>query len=83
MPLKLIDDKDVIVYREKCLVIPNSMRHRLLQWCHHYLMQPGHMWLEKTLKATMYWETLYYDVRGHIKESKNCQKGENTQSEIW
>ena len=47
MSLKVIDETDVIVYKNKRLVIPVSMRNQVVQWYHHYLMQPGHTRLEK------------------------------------
>ena len=43
--LKVIDETDIIVYKNKCLVIPDSMRHQVVQWYHHYLMHPGAMQL--------------------------------------
>ncbi len=42
MSLKVVDETDIIIYKDKRLVIPDSMRHQVVQWYHHYLMHPGH-----------------------------------------
>ena len=52
--LKLIDDTDIVVYQNKCLVIPKSLQSKVVTWYHHYLMHPGHTRLEETIAATMY-----------------------------
>ena len=62
MSLKVIDETDIIVYKNKRLVIPDSMRHQVVQWYHNYLMHPGATQLEETLRAAMYWKKLAHDV---------------------
>ena len=76
LSLKVIDETDIIVYKNKLLVIPDSMQSQVIQWYHHYLMHPGHTRLEETLKASMYWKHLSQDVRQHVKVCKHCQIGE-------
>ncbi|MCP4748121.1 MAG: hypothetical protein GY874_18600, partial [Desulfobacteraceae bacterium] len=73
--MKVIDETDIIVYKNKRLVIPDSMQSQVVQWYHHYLMHPGHTRLEETLKASMYWKHLSQDVRQHVKVCKLCQIG--------
>ncbi|MCP4746930.1 MAG: hypothetical protein GY874_12455, partial [Desulfobacteraceae bacterium] len=75
MSLKVIDETDIIVYKKKHLVIPDSMRNQVVQWYHHYLMHPGAKRLEETLRAAMYWKNLTHDVKKHVKRCKNCQIG--------
>ncbi|MCP4746267.1 MAG: hypothetical protein GY874_09020, partial [Desulfobacteraceae bacterium] len=58
MSLKVIDETDIIVYKNECLVIPDSMRDQVVQWYHHYLMHPSATRLEETLKAAMCWKNL-------------------------
>ncbi|MCP4749115.1 MAG: hypothetical protein GY874_23720, partial [Desulfobacteraceae bacterium] len=75
MSLKVIDETDIIVYKNKRLVIPDSMTDQVVQWYHHYLMHPGHTQLAETLKAAMYWKDMLSDVKRHVKHCKGCQKG--------
>ncbi|MCP4747563.1 MAG: hypothetical protein GY874_15700, partial [Desulfobacteraceae bacterium] len=73
--VKVIDETDILVYKNKRLVIPDSMQSQVVQWYHHYLMHPGAVRLEETLRAAMYWKNLTRDVKQHVKSCKNCQIG--------
>ncbi len=63
MSLKVIDETEIIVYKDKHLVITDYMRHQVVKWYHHCLMHPGHTRLEETLKSTLYWKTLVSNVQ--------------------
>ena len=62
MSVKVIDETDIIVYKNKRLIIPDSMRSQVVQWYHHYLMHPGATGLEETLKDATYWKNLAHNV---------------------
>ena len=61
--LKVIDDVDVLVYKNSRLVVPAALTEKVVMWYHHYLQHPGHTRLEHTIAATMYWKSLRSDVR--------------------
>ena len=73
--LKVIDDEDVLVYKDSRLLVPKSLTNKIIVWYHHYLQHPGHTRLEHTIAATMYWKSLRSDIRRHVKRCRNCQLG--------
>ena len=73
--VNVIDETDVIVYKNKRLVVPTPLQDKVVQWYHHYLMHPGHTRLEETIAASMYWRNMKNDVRRHVKRCDKCQRG--------
>ena len=73
LSLKVYDVTEVVVYKDKLLVIPDSLKDKVIAWYHHYLMHPGHTRLEETITATMYWKSLRSDLRRHVKRCPTCQ----------
>ena len=71
--LRVVDDIDVVMHQNKCLVIPVVFQQKVIDWYHHYLQHPGHTRLEETIRATMYWRSLRSDVRRHVKRCHTCQ----------
>ena len=53
--LKVIDDVDVLVYKNSRLVVPAALTEKVVMLYHHYLQHPGHTRLELTIAATLYW----------------------------
>eukprot|EP00804_Cyclotella_cryptica_P020513 CCRYP_019421-RA/>CCRYP_019421-RA protein AED:0.42 eAED:0.47 QI:0/-1/0/1/-1/1/1/0/129 len=51
------------------MVVPKDLQHRAVSWYHHYLQHPGHMRLEETLRAAMYWKGMRNTVRNMSKLS--------------
>ena len=75
LTVKVIDEVEVVVYDKSRLVIPRTLRRKVITWYHHYLMHPGHTRLEDTIAATMYWRTMRTDIRRHVKACPSYQKG--------
>ncbi len=61
-----------VLCKDGKLVIPKSLQHRTVSWYHHYLQHPGHSCLEKTLRATMYWKSMYTTIQSHVKRCQSC-----------
>ncbi len=53
--LHLIEDAKVLCKNRK-IMIPTSLRHRVVSWYHHYLQHPGHLHLEEKMRSVMYWK---------------------------
>ena len=68
----LIENTPVFCKNGK-LVIPRSLQHHAVSWCHHYLQHPGNTCLEETLRAAMYWKHMHSTVRSYAKNCKSCQ----------
>ena len=77
MEISLIDKIKVLTKKGKML-IPHSLRKRVLDWYHHYLMHPGHTRLEQTISATMTWDGIQDSVRRYTKRCPKCQKSKHT-----
>ena len=50
----IIDETEVLVYKDSRLVVPKVLRARAVQWYHHYLQHTGSLRLEETLATVMY-----------------------------
>ena len=61
------------------MVIPKSLQHRAVTWCHHYLQHPGSKRLEETLRLSMYWKGLKKAVQSHVKKCHSCQVNKRKQ----
>jgi hypothetical protein len=72
MGLHLIEDTKVLCKNGK-LMIPTSLRHRAVSWCHHYLQHPGHSRLEETMRSVMYWKGMRTTIRRYVKTCRSCQ----------
>ncbi len=55
------------------LIIPASLQHRAVSWYHHYLQQPGHLRLGKTMRPMMYWKDMHNTILSYIKSCTSCQ----------
>jgi hypothetical protein len=72
MDLHLIEDTKVLCKNGK-LMIPTSLRHRVVSWYHHYLQHPGHLHLEETMRSVMYWKGMCTTIQRYIKTCQSCQ----------
>ena len=73
----IINETEVLVYKDSRLAVPKVLRARAVQWYHHYLQHPGSLRLEETLATVMYWPGLRADVKRHTKSRKCCQLGKS------
>jgi hypothetical protein len=64
----LIEDTKVLCKNGK-IIIPASQRRRAVSWYHHYLLHPGHLRLEETMRSMMYWK----GMRTMIQRCQNLQ----------
>ena len=60
------------------MVIPDSLKKRIVVWYHHYLQHPGESRLEETIRASMTWKGLRETVRRYVKFCTQCQKCKHT-----
>ena len=54
-----------ITFNDK-IVIPVSLRTRIVAWYHEYLVHPGQTRMEKTLRQTLTWPNLRQDVEQYV-----------------
>ncbi len=54
-------------------MIPTSLRHRAVSWCHHYIQRPGHSRLEETVRSVMYWKVMRATIQRYVKSCRSCQ----------
>ena len=55
------------------MVIPKSLRGRIVAWTHHYLVHPGGTRLEKTLSKLCTWPNMARDIQAYTKTCRKCQ----------
>ena len=67
-----VNDADVILENGK-VFIPQSLRERMLDWYHIYLVHPGTKRMKSTIKSTMTWPGLNKDVKRYCRTCHTCQ----------
>ncbi len=72
MSFQLIENTKVI-YKDDKLIIPSSLQHRAVSWCHHYLQHPEHSRLEETMRSVMYWKGMQGTIQSYVKSCRSCQ----------
>jgi hypothetical protein len=48
--LQLVEDTKMLC-KNGTLIIPASLRHKVVAWYHHYLQHPGHSYLKETMRS--------------------------------
>ena len=72
--VSLVGNIEVLVDKRQKMVIPNSLKDKILKWYHHYLQHPGATRLEASIGATMTWNGLQKSVQSFTKKCPSCQK---------
>jgi transposase InsO family protein len=67
-----IENTEVTAVNER-MVIPKSLRGRIVAWTHHYLVHPGGTRLEKTLSKLCTWPNMARDIQAYTKTCRKCQ----------
>ena len=55
-------DNTYKVCKDGRMILPKPLQQCTVLWFHHYLQLPGHIHLEKTMKATMYWKGMHTSI---------------------
>ena len=66
-------DVEIIFYNRK-IYVPQSLRRRVLDWYHFYLNHAGVSILEKTIGKVRYWKLLFTQVELFDEMCKTCQQ---------
>ena len=69
---KELDGFDIVHLNGK-LLIPNSLKKRVLNWYHIILVHPGVKRLFNTLSQNVYWKGMKRDVENYCKTCPICQ----------
>jgi Integrase zinc binding domain/RNase H-like domain found in reverse transcriptase len=67
-----VENTDVTAVNGK-IVIPKTLRGRIVAWTHHYLVHPGGTRLEKTLSRLCTWPNMARDIQLYTKTCRKCQ----------
>ena len=76
---KNIEDKDLICYKGR-IMVPSSLKERIMDWYHQFLAHPGMTRMTATIKQHYYWHRMDNDIQHYVKTCKTCQltkKGKN------
>ncbi len=71
LEVRLVDDT-YMVCKDGKMIIPKPLQRHAVLWYHHYLQYPGHIQLEETMKATMYWKGMLTTIRSLTKLCRAC-----------
>ena len=67
-----IEDATVLTENKRILV-PQSLRDRIVAWYHTYLVHPGSTRLEATLRGTLTWPNMRDDIKRYTCTCRECQ----------
>eukprot|EP00980_Cylindrotheca_fusiformis_P020525 scaffold7585_cov72-Cylindrotheca_fusiformis.AAC.2 len=67
-----------IVFQNDKIVVPLSLRQRLIKWYHEVLMHPGLNRTEQTIRMHFTWPKLRSDVEKICKHCRTCQLAKKT-----
>lgn len=65
--------RDLICHNGK-IVIPASLRRRVVEWYHNYLLHPGLNRTEETIQQHLMWKRMRDDIRKYVSQCQVCQK---------
>lgn len=71
--LRIIEDAELITLDGK-IVVPKTLRARIVAWYHHYLVHPGTSRMEASLRQTLTWPNMRKEVEQFVKSCDKCQR---------
>ena len=71
--LKKIEGQELITYKGK-IYIPETLRERVMDWYHTYLVHPGTTRMVSTMQSILYWHGIWKDVEDHVSSCDICQR---------
>ena len=70
---KRIEGKDLIMYKKQ-IYIPNSLKDRVMEWYHTYLVHPGSTRMLSTIQRIMHWHGMRKDIEEYVQKCDVCQR---------
>ena len=71
--LKEVEGKDLIMYKNK-IYIPSTLKDRVMDWYHTYLVHPGSTRMLSTMQLIVHWHGIRKDVENFVKTCDICQR---------
>lgn len=72
--------RTLICHNKTKIVVPKTLRQRLIQWYHEMLCHPGMNRMELTIRQHFWWKELRQDVQRACKICDVCQRTKRTSS---
>ena len=63
-----------LICKDNKIVIPNSLKQKVMDWYHTILVHPGRDRTEKTISQHFYWKGMHSDIEKFCKLCPTCQK---------
>ena len=70
---RIVEGERLLTLNNK-VIVPLSLRERVLWWYHEYLQHPGQKRMEATIGQNLTWTNLRQDVDNYVKTCRSCQK---------
>ena len=70
---KRVQGKDLIMYKKR-IYIPNSLKDRVMEWYHTYLVHPGSTRMLSTIQGIMHWHGMRKDIEEYVQKCDVCQR---------
>jgi hypothetical protein len=64
----------MLICRNDKIVVPKVLQQYVLHWYHTYLLHPGMVRTEETIRQHLYWPDMQDHVRQYIKVCDTCQR---------
>ena len=71
--IKKIEGQDLIMYRNR-IYVPTTLRERVMDWYHTYLLHPSSTRMLSTIQSTMHWHGMRKDIEHFVKTCNICER---------
>ena len=71
--IKKVEGQDLIMYRDR-IYVPATLKKRVMDWYHTYLLHPGSTRMISTIQSTMHWHGMRRDIEHFVKTCDICQR---------
>ena len=70
--LKRVEGTEIIHFKDK-IYVPSTLRGRVMDWYHTYLVHPGMTRMLNTMNQTLYWHGISKHIEEYVKTCRTCQ----------
>ncbi len=71
-----IEDAELVCLNGR-IIVPHSLRQRVIEWYHTYLAHPGIRCMTDMVSKLYFWPKMEQEIKKHIKTCRQCQLNKN------
>ena len=79
--LKKVEGHNLVHYKDK-IYVRDSLKNRVMEWYHTYLVHPGSTRMISTIQTLMHWHGIRKDVEHYVQTCDICQRCKKQQKSM-